>query len=92
MIRVTEDAKELFGTLERPEGKTMRLDLVAADQVGLVFGEPEATDQVVSHQGEDLLHIAGPLSEALDGATIDKVDTPQGPSFSIVPPDLQAVP
>ncbi len=92
MIAVTEQAKELLLSVEYPEGTILRLDPLEVDpatgqaQVGLVAGKPTADDQVVEHEGEGLLHIARPVSEALDGGTIDMVDTPEGPKIGILPP------
>ena len=92
MIIVTEQAKEFFGGIERPEDAVLRLDSLQVDQasgqvqIALVAGEPMEGDQVVEHEGEWLLHIAGTLSEALDGGTLHKVDTPEGPKIDILPP------
>jgi iron-sulfur cluster assembly protein len=52
----------------------------------LLAGEPKAGDQVVEHEGEGLLHIAEPVSEAFDGGTIHTVETPEGPKIAILPP------
>lgn len=96
MIAVTKPAKELFLSVEHPEGTVLRLDPLEVDQatgqtqIGLVTGEPKADDQVVEHEGEGLLHIARPVSEALDGGTIDTVDTPEGPKIDIFPPPPEA--
>ncbi len=92
MITVTEEAKELFLGVERPEGTILRLDPVTDQstgetQVGLAAGEPRGDDQVVEHHGESLLHIAAPVSEALDGSTLNLVDTPEGPAIGIATPD-----
>lgn len=92
MITVTEEARELFQSVEKPEGTVLRLDPVEQDeqgqtQIGLVAGEPQGDDEVVEHDGQDLLHIAAPVSEALDGASIDKVETEEGVGFSINPPE-----
>ena len=85
MITVTEEARELFRTVEHPEGTVLRLDPVTDEstgqtQIGLAAGEPQGDDQVVEHEGVSLLHIAGPVSEALDGSTLNLVDTPEGPA------------
>ena len=92
MIDVTPDAKELFQNVEHPEGTVLRLDPVldgetGQTQVGIAAGEPKDDDQVVEHAGQSLLHIAAPVSEALDGATINVVDTPEGPAIGIAPPE-----
>ncbi len=92
MITVTEQAKELFLGAEYPEGTVLRLDQLEVDQatgrveIGLLAGEPKVGDQIVEHEGEGLLHIAEPVSEALDGSTIDTVETPEGPKIDILPP------
>lgn len=91
MITVTEEAKELFLSVEHPEGTVLRLDPVAngdtgETQIGLAAGEPRGDDQVVEHGGESLLHIAAPVSEALDGSTLDLVDTPEGPGIGLTAP------
>lgn len=92
MITVTEEAKELFRNVEHPDGTILRLDPVKDEstgetQIGLSAGEPQGDDQVVEHEGQDLLHIAGPVSEALDGSTLNLVDTPEGPAIGIATPD-----
>ena len=92
MIKVTEEAKELFMNIEHPDDTVLRLDPVVdqetgATQIGLSAGEPMSDDQLVEHNGETLLHIAAPVSEALDGSTLDAVDTPEGPGIGITAPD-----
>ena len=92
MITVTEEAKKLFLNVERPEGTILRLDPVidqntGETQIWLAAGEPRGDDQVVERDGEDLLYIAAPVSEALDGSTMNLVDTPDGPAIGISAPD-----
>ncbi len=91
MITVTEGARELFLNVEHPEGTVLRLDPVTDEntgetQVGIAAGEPQDDDQVIEHDGDSLLHIAAPVSEALDGSVMDLVETPEGPSLGITPP------
>ena len=92
MITVTEEAKELIRSAELPEGTVFRLDPVTdpstgETQIGMVPGEPEIDDQVIEHEGEDIMCIADPISEALDGSTISRVDTPEGPGISLSGPE-----
>lgn len=92
MIKVTEEAKQLFLNVEHPEGTILRLDPVidqdtGETQIGLAAGEPQGDDQVVEYDGESLLHIAAPVSEALDGSTLNLVDTPDGPAIGIGIPE-----
>ena len=92
MISITEEAKELFMDVDRPDGTVLRLDPVmdqdsGETQISLGAGEELDGDQVVEHAGENILYIAAPISEALDGSTIDRVETPEGPGIGIAPPD-----
>ena len=56
-------------------------------QVRLGVGDPKDDDQMVQHEGEDLLCIARPVSEVFNGSTIDLVETLEGPALGIKPPD-----
>jgi iron-sulfur cluster assembly protein len=92
MITVTEEAKELFLNVEHPDDTVLRLDPVVDQstgeaQIGISAGEPMSDDQVIEHDGEVVLHIAAPVSQALDGSTLDAVDTPEGPGIGITIPD-----
>jgi hypothetical protein len=95
MITVTEEAKMLLKHVERPEGTVLRLDPVDAHpengkaQVGLRFGEPTDDDQVVEHEERDLLRIAWPVSEALNGSTLHLVQTPEGRGLGIESPKTE---
>lgn len=96
MIKVTEEAKVLLESVERPEGApegtVLRLDPVDTDpangetRIGLGYGEPREDDQVVEHEERDLLRIARPVSEALKGSTLRPVQTPEGRGLGIEPP------
>lgn len=92
MITVTDEAKQLFMQVEHPEGTVLRLDPVTDQntgetQIGIAAGEPRGDDQVVEYEGESLLHIARPVSDALDGSVLNVVDTPEGPGIGITTPD-----
>lgn len=84
MITVTEEARELFQEIDNLDGTVLRLDPVTTEeltgetQVRLGVGEPKDDDQVVQHEGEDLLCIARPVSEIFNGSTIDLVETLEG--------------
>lgn len=90
MISITEEAKELFSEVDRPEGTVLRLDPVMDEdsgetQISLGAGEELDGDQVIEHAGENVLYISAPISDALDGSTIDRVETPEGPGIGIAP-------
>jgi iron-sulfur cluster assembly protein len=91
MITVTEEAKELFLNVDYPDDTVLRLDPMVdhktgETQIGISAGRPMSDDQVVEHNGESLVHIAAPMSQALDGSTLDAVDTPEGPGIGIITP------
>ena len=97
MISVTEKAKEVLQSYERPEGTVLRLDPVNEHvpdefQVRLAAGEPRGDDQVVEREGEDVLRIAKPVSEELNGGTVDLVETLEGPAIGIQPPPTLGAP
>jgi len=75
MITVTEEARELFREIENPEDTVLHIDPVTTNEadgdtrVRLSIGEPRSDDQVILHEGEDLVRIARPVSEALNGST-----------------------
>ena len=92
MITVTEEARELFLNIDYPDDTVLRLDPVvdqntSETRIGISTGEPMSNDQVVEHDGEAVLHIAGPVSEALDGSTLDAIDTPEGAGIGITTPN-----
>lgn len=88
MITVTEHAKEVLSSYERPNGTVLRLDPANGRQpdgllARLGFGGSKRDDQVVEHEGEELLRIDRSLSEGLNGSEIDVVSTLEGPSLDI---------
>ena len=92
MITVTEGAKELFLNVDYPDDTVLRLDPVVDQntgetQIGISAGQPMSGGQVVEHDGEAVLHIAGPVSQALDGSTLDAVNTPEGRGIGITTPN-----
>ena len=91
MITVTRGAKEVLRSYQRPEGTALRLDPVdghhpAEFRARLGTGKPRRDDQVVEHDGEELLRIASPVSKKLSGSTLDLVETVEGPAVGIKPP------
>ncbi len=93
MIAVTEEARELFREIDNPEDTVPRIEPVTTNEASgetrtrLSIGEPRNDDQVILYEGEDLVRIAHPVSEALNGGTIDLVETLEGPALSLKPPD-----
>jgi hypothetical protein len=91
LITVTEHAKEVLKGYERPEGTAIRLDPANGHQpdgllARLGFGEPKEDDQVVHHEGEELLRINRTVSEELNGSEICVVNTLEGPSLDLKRP------
>jgi hypothetical protein len=87
MVTVTDSAKDLLQVLAHPAGTVLRLEPMGGEtgDIALVTGEEQEADQVVERDGADLLHVPAAISGALDGATIDAVETPEGPRLSLTP-------
>jgi hypothetical protein len=92
MITVTTEARSLFDSVVRPEGLSLRLDVVDNEghegqpRVNLVAGEPaRRDDQVVLLGGAEVLRIGKEVSDALDGCVVRRIEMPEVVGFTIVP-------
>ncbi|MGI0130513.1 MAG: adhesin [Thermoplasmata archaeon] len=84
MVTVTEPAKDLLQSIDHPPGTVLRLERgEGSGTLSLKLGPPLGDDQVVERDGGDLLHMPAMVSDALDGATIDAVETDKGTQLSI---------
>ena len=90
MIRISDEAKRLLGTLWSPNGDVLRLVLRSPESDGagrLAFrsGRGEGSDQIIQHGGRQVLRIDRSVREAgFDGSTVEVVDgtlgvVPAGP-------------
>ena len=92
MITVTKEAKEILRDYQCPEGTVLRLDSVNRHRqhdgfcVRLGAGLAKGDDQIVEHEGQPLLRIARHVSEELNGGTMDRVETLEGPAVGMRPP------
>lgn len=86
MLAVTPQAKELLRGIDSQNEGVLRLEAMDTGQLGFVSGPAQPGDQVVEEQGQDLLHIAAPVSDRYDGHELDRVEGPQGPQFTITRP------
>jgi iron-sulfur cluster assembly protein len=87
MLAVTTPAKELLRDIEVPGDDVLRLEPQDDGRLTFVAGPPQGDDQVVEEQGNEVLHIAGPVSRELDGHSLDRIETPEGPRLTIRQPD-----
>jgi hypothetical protein len=87
MLTVSAPAKELLRTIEIPDDRALRLDPVEGGQLGFVAGAPQPDDQVVRESGEEVLRVAGIISDQLDGHKLERVETPEGPRLTINRPE-----
>jgi len=55
--------------------------------IGISIDEPKGDDQVVEHDGEDLLRTGAPVSETLDGSVLNLAETPEGTGIGLIPPE-----
>ena len=93
MLAVTDPAKELLRGVDVPGDEVLRLDPQDDGRLTFVAGPPRMDDQVVERLGHEILHIAGPVSRELDGHSLDRIETPEGPRLTIVRPNEEgAVP
>lgn len=86
MLAVTPQAKELLRGIDSQTDGVLRLEATETGQLGFVSGPAEPGDQVVEERGQDLLHIAAPVSDRYDGHELDRAEGPQGPQFTITRP------
>ncbi len=81
MLNVTEKAaaslKDSLELSRRGESDVLRLT-PRAEGLGLALDEEREGDQVVVYEESTVLVIQPDLSQELDGATVDLVDTPEG--------------
>jgi hypothetical protein len=98
LITVIEEAKEILRDYECPEGTVLRLDSVNGHHrhdefcVRVGAGLPQDDDQIVEHRGKDLLCIARHVSEELNGSTVERVETLDGPAVGLKPRPLPGHP
>jgi iron-sulfur cluster assembly protein len=92
MLAVTAPAKELLRAIEVPEDRGLRLEPENSGRLTFVAGPPEVDDQVVEEQGEEVLRIAGVVSQEFDGHSLDRVDTPEGPRLTLRGPATAEAP
>lgn len=82
MLNVTEKAAgallESLDASKSEESQLLRLTR-AAEGLGLALDQERDGDQVVEHDERKILVVEQDISQALDGATLDAVDTPEGP-------------
>jgi hypothetical protein len=79
MIRISDEAKRLLGTLWSPDSDVLRLVLRSSEVDGareLAFGHGrgEGADQIVQHGGRQVLRIDRSVSRGFDGSTVEVVD------------------
>lgn len=92
MLAVTMPAKELLRGIEVPADRGLRLEPENDGRLTFVAGPPQADDQVVEDRGEEVLRIAGIVSQEFDGHSLDRVDTPEGPRLTLRGPATQDAP
>src|ERR1700730_898974 len=90
MLTVSAPAKELLRTIEIPDDRALRLDPVEGGQLRFFAGAPHPDDQVVRESGEEVLRVAGVISDQLDGHSLERVETPEVPGLPISRPEEAA--
>lgn len=84
MLKVSETGKDLLQSIDHPAESVVRLEPgEASGTLSLKLGAPQPDDQVIERNGGSVLHVPPTVSTALDGATIDTVQTDNGPRLTI---------
>jgi Fe-S cluster assembly iron-binding protein IscA len=61
----------------------LRLGLSRSQNIAFKLGIQDESDQVVQYEGQDILFVDQEMGKLLDGATLDCVDTKDGPRLMI---------
>jgi|FLYL01.1.fsa_nt_gi Fe-S cluster assembly iron-binding protein IscA len=94
MLNVTDKAAAALhetlnaNTTEENQDQLLRLTR-SGDGLGLALDEERDGDQVISHDDKKILVVDNEISQALDGATIDAVETPEGARLVLETPEAQ---
>lgn len=87
MVDVTPKAVDVLAEiLERANpgpSEALRLASSGGGNLGLVLDKPKAEDQVVQQQDRTILVLDQDTAAALDGRTLDAVETPEGPQLTL---------
>ncbi len=84
--RAAAGLKEALDEIEREPEQTLRLiarTTDAGDQLGLALDEPQAGDQEITYGDDVVMVISEGLSDLLSSATLDMVEGPDGPAFTL---------
>lgn len=92
MLAVSDKAAgllhESLDASKAEESQVLRL-VQMSEGLGLAVDEEREGDQVVEHDDSKVLVIEPGISQALDGAILDTVDTPEGERLTIQRPESQ---
>ncbi|MBO0681670.1 MAG: hypothetical protein J2P45_00825 [Candidatus Dormibacteraeota bacterium] len=86
MLTVSPPAKELLQEVDVPGDRVLRLEPTEDGQLAFVAGGAEPDDQVIEDSGAEVLRIASTVSQQLDGHSLDRVETSEGPRLTIKRP------
>ena len=89
MLKVSDKAAaalhEALDANDAGESDVFRLS-ATMEGIDLTIGPREDGDQVVTHASRDVLAVEPDASDALDNATLDAVETDDGPRLVLEPP------
>jgi len=94
MLTVTAQAAAELKTIAQAEAtnpeEALRLIPTGEGELALVVDAPGEGDQVVEHEGVNVLLIGPELIDAVDGLVLDCMDTPQGLQLTISGQDAES--
>ena len=86
MLQVSDNAKSLLKDLldERSDPTHVFRLSKEGERFGLRFDVPAEGDVVFCHEETDVLTVASDVADSLEGITIDREDSPEGPRLVVV--------
>ena len=94
MLNVSDKAIEVIeqalDTNEVEDNQALRLAKNAEGEFGLALDEQKDGDQVIAKEERALLYVDSEVSNKLDGATLDVVDSPGGVRLALSMPNKSA--
>ncbi|HEY4028315.1 MAG TPA: hypothetical protein VGO86_17950 [Candidatus Dormibacteraeota bacterium] len=81
----------MLRSVEVPPDRALRLEPENDGRLAFTASPPDPNDQVVEDQGHEILRIAEPISRELDGHSLDRVETAEGPRLTIRGPEAAEV-
>jgi Fe-S cluster assembly iron-binding protein IscA len=81
--QATQQLKTLLESTDHEPEQVIRLGADELGNAGFSLDVPREGDQVIEHEGEQVMVVEPTVSESLEGITLDVNETPQGVAFTL---------